>query len=393
MSTLSIFNASIRTPEDTIENGTIQIRDGRIETIGSDPKPSSSAENSFNAQGLTVAPGFIDLQLNGGFGKDFTIEPESIWDIAPKLLQYGVTSFLPTIISCPPENLALALQVINQGPPDAYRGPHVLGLHLEGPFLSKKGAHNPEYFQVPNNGTIRSWGRENGVRIVTLAPELDGAIEISHQLASRGVTVSAGHSNATYEQAKSGLQAGIGLGTHLFNAMSPLKHRDPGLVGALLNEPDNKVSIIADGIHVHPAAVALAMKLKGPNNLILVSDAMSALGMPPGEYPLMDETVFVDETSARLANGSLAGSILTLDTALRNLITFTGCSLEAAISTLTCAPAQAIAEPLKGKISAGYDADLVFLNQDLYPVATMVAGEILWNARYSVANAPMSRTD
>jgi N-acetylglucosamine-6-phosphate deacetylase len=255
-------------------------------------------------------------------------------------------------------------------------------LHLEGPILSKtkKGAHNPEYFQAPNKDTIRAWHRKNGIRMVTLAPELEGALEVTQKLVTRGVTVSAGHSNATYGQAVAGIRAGISMGTHLFNAMSSLGHREPGLVGALLENPDVKAGIIADGIHVHPAAVSMTTKIKGPKNMILVSDAMSALGMPPGEYPQIDEIVYVGENSARLANGSLAGSILTLDKALRNLIAFTGCSVKAAILTITTNPAQTIGESQKGEITAGFDADLVFLNQDLRPVATMVAGKFLWKA-------------
>ena len=382
MNKITIINASIITPTGCINNGTIRIGDERIEEIIKDGEKHNGEGECFNAQGLTAVPGFIDLQLNGGFGENFTIDPDSIWSVAPRLLQYGVTCFLPTIISCPPEKLKHAIDIIRQGPPAGYRGPSVPGLHIEGPFLSadKKGAHNPDYFQMPDKDTAHSWHPDNGVRLVTLAPELEGALPLVERLVKQGITVSAGHSNATYTQARNGIQAGISMGTHIFNAMPPLNHREPGLVGALLEDAGIKVGIIADGIHVHSALVSLVAKIKGLENLILVSDAMSALGMPPGIYNQINDTVYVDETSAKLSDGSLAGSILSMDVALRNLISFTGCSLADAIPALTGNPAECIGENKKGEISAGYDADLVFLDQELRPVATMVAGRFLWKA-------------
>ena len=382
MRKVTIINAIIITPLGTVNNGTVSVRGGRIEEISeSGERPYSDGE-CFNAQGLTVVPGFIDLQLNGGFGRNFTIEPESIWSVAPKLLQYGVTCFLPTIISCPQAKLKNAIDIIKQGPPAGYLGPSVPGLHIEGPFLSaaKKGAHNPDYFQTPDEDAISTWCPDHGVRLVTLAPELEGALPLVERLVKQGVTVSAGHSNATYTQTKKGIQAGISMGTHLFNAMPPLNHREPGLAGALLEDTHIKVGIIADGIHVHPALISLVAKIKSPHNLVLVSDAMSALGMPPGVYKQINDTVYVDEISAKLSDGSLAGSTLSMDAALRNLMAFTGCSLENAIPALTGNPAGCIGEKKKGEISAGHDADLVFLDRERRPVATMVAGRFVWKA-------------
>ena len=381
MKHLTIINASIITEGKRIENGCLQIKDNRIIKISHNKEKGVDFSGEIlDAQGLIIAPGLIDLQLNGGFGKDFTTEPEAIWEVAPKLLRYGVTSFLPTIISSPRENIDHAIDVIRRGPPKGYRGAHMLGLHLEGPVLNpeKKGAHNTIFFQKPSDTVVKDWHRENGIRIITLAPELEGALDLIHQLVEQGITVSAGHSNATYEQAKKGIEAGISMGTHLFNAMSPLCHRDPGLVGALLEDSRIKVGVIADGIHVHPKVVSIILKIKGAQNLILVSDAMSALGMPPGEYPQIDEIVYVDKHSARLADGSLAGSTLSMDAALRNMISYSGHSLEEVIPSLTSTPANCIGEKQTGVISEGNIADLVCLNQDLYPVATIISGEIVW---------------
>jgi N-acetylglucosamine-6-phosphate deacetylase len=195
-----------------------------------------------------------------------------------------------------------------------------LGLHVEGPFLNpeRKGAHRLEYLRSPDPADYASLSLEAGVRMVTLAPELPGAAAVIAELIQRGIVVSAGHSLATFDQARAGFRAGVGYATHLFNAMSPLLQYDPGLPGAVLAEAGLRFGLIPDGIHVHPALVALIWKLTGPGRMTLVSDAMAALGMPPGKYQLGDLDVMVDETSARLPNGVLAGSILTHPQALRN---------------------------------------------------------------------------
>lgn len=380
---LLIINASIVTPKGLIENGWIQIKGDSIEKISKENEKLPKIKGEiFNAKGLTIVPGFIDLQLNGGFGKDFTTNPESIWEVASKLPQYGVTSFLPTIISSPLENIEKAMEVVNRPAPNNFEGANVLGLHLEGPFLNpeKKGAHNESYFRSPSEMIHNSWHPNNGVRLVTIAPELEGSSKLIRQLVERGITVSAGHSNATYDQARNGISSGITMGTHLFNAMSPLNHRNPGLIGALLEDSNIKISIIADGIHVHPNLVSLIFNIKGSQNFILISDAMSALGMPPGEYPQIEDIVYVDEDSARLADGSLAGSILSMDAALRNMISYSGCLLEEIIPSLTSSAANSIGEIQRGELSTGSKADIVCLNKDLIPVVTMISGKVIWKS-------------
>ncbi len=379
---LYIRSATVYTSDGTIEGGAVLTDGGRIAAVGRVADVACPNEALVvDASGLLLTPGFIDLQFNGGFGYDFTADPTAIWQVAESLPCYGVTAFLPTIITSPPAKVATGQQVVKEGRPAGFRGTTPLGLHVEGPFLnpSKKGAHNPAYLRLPDLDDVRDWSPETGVRLVTLAPELPGALELVEVLSKRGVLVSAGHSMATFAEATAGFDAGIRYGTHLFNAMPPLEHRQPGLPGALLTDDRPVVGLIADGVHTHPAVVKLAWNTLGPARLNLVTDAMAALGMGPGTHLLGDYEVFVDDTSCRLANGTLAGSILSLDEALRNLIRFGGCSLEEALPTVTTTPAQAIGiDHERGQIAPGFVADLVLLTPDLRVRGTIVEGELVY---------------
>ena len=374
-------NATIYTPDTVLHQSNLLIRDGHIAALNESklPHPAMGAQR-FDARGLILAPGFIDLQVNGGFGFDFTTHPASIWQVAAQLPRYGVTAFLPTLVTSPPERIAQSLASWHQGAPPDFRGAYPLGWHLEGPFLNpaKKGAHNLANLRQPSLEAIQSWLPNNGVRMVTLAPELPGALDVIRVLRERGVIVSAGHSLATYAQALASFDAGITSGTHIFNAMTALHQREPGLPGALLADARVSVSLIVDGIHVHPALVRLAWQSKGPRGLILVSDAMAALGMPPGEYRLGEVGVSVDTESARLTDGTLAGSILPPDAALRNLIAFTGTTLPEALSALTSTPAALLGLADRGRIAQGCIADLVLLTPDLEVAATWVRGELVY---------------
>ncbi|MAT97628.1 MAG: N-acetylglucosamine-6-phosphate deacetylase [Anaerolineaceae bacterium] len=378
---ICIQHAAVYTPDEVMEDGAVLVADGRIQTIAPASQLDLPAKvNCIDATGLHLMPGFIDLQLNGAIGLDFTSEPESIWAVADYLPRTGVTSFLPTIISSPLTTVSAAQEIITSSSPKGFQGATPLGLHIEGPFLhpDKKGAHNPAYLQLPTVEKVADWTPENGVRLVTLAPELDGALEIIHLLTERSVVVSAGHSTATFDQATAGFEAGIRYGTHLFNAMPPLHHREPGLAGALLADERTTIGLIVDGEHVHPDLVKLVWQMVGNGRLNLVTDAMAALGMPSGSYWLGDFEVIVDDTTARLTNGTLAGSLLTLDTAVRNLITFTGCTLSEALPAVTSTPANLLGLPHKGRIAPNCDADLVLLTDDLQVHTTFVGGRIVY---------------
>ena len=325
-----------------------------------------------------IAPGLIDLQVNGAYGFDFTADSTSIAAVAARLPATGVTAFLPTIITSPLEAYPRFLRDVEHAAQDA-RGAQVLGAHLEGPYLSPKraGAHNPNYLRAPNRAELETWAGSPMVRLATLAPELTGALEMIRELRARGVIVSAGHSDASYAQAIASFQSGITWGTHLFSAMPPFAHRAPGLVGALLSS-DVPVGLIVDGVHVHPAAVKTVFRTKGARGITLVTDAMMAMGMGPGQYMLGDRAVTVDATSARLDSETLAGSILQMDAAIRNVIEYTGCTLADALTMASATPARVLGLEKKGRIEEGGDADLLVLNKALRVEMTIARGEIVY---------------
>lgn len=376
---ICLVHAQIHTPSQVIEDGTVIVAGGRIRQVGPS-RGLTPPENTpvIDAAGLLLVPGFIDLQLNGGFGHDFTQDPHTIWQVAALLPRTGVTAFLPTLVTTTLATVQTAQGVLAQGAPAGFAGAAPLGLHLEGPFLNpaQKGAHNPDLMRRPSLADAAPWTPDNGVRLVTLAPELPGGMELIRALAGEGVVVSAGHSAATFDTAVSGFNAGIRYGTHLFNTMPVLHHRRPGLAGALLSDARITLGLIADGVHVHPALIRLVWQLAA-GRVNLVSDAMAALGMPPGIYRLGNMTASVDNDTARLPDGTLAGSILSLDAALRNLIAFTGCTLSQALATLTTIPGDLLALN-KGRIAPGYDADLVLLSPDLRVRAALAAGQVVF---------------
>jgi N-acetylglucosamine-6-phosphate deacetylase len=259
-----------------------------------------------------------------------------------------------------------------------------LGLHLEGPFLApeRRGAHPPGHLRLPDAALVadEGWSRDGGVRLVTVAPELPGALDLVRRLVASGVVVSAGHSTASAEQAVAAIDAGVTGVTHLFNAMSPLHHRDPGLVGVALTDERVRVGIIADGLHVHPTAVALAARAVG-GRLCLVTDAVAALGLPAGRVALGAMEAFASDDGVRLADGTLAGSDLSLDRAVRNLEDFAGVSLAAAVAAATSTPAALLGLSDRGVIAPGAMGDLVVLDDDASVVATVVGGRVAYDRR------------
>lgn len=382
--TLLIHGATVYTPERTLPHGALLVENGRITAVDTAAALAAApATTRRDAGGLLLAPGFIDLQINGGFGHDFTARPQTIWSVAERLPQFGVTAFLPTIISAPAATVRRAREALGGPAPAAFRGARPLGLHLEGPFLNphKKGAHDARYLRLPDVATAAAWSPASGVRLVTLAPELRGAPEVIAALRRQGVVVAAGHSQATYAEAQTAVAAGVGYATHLFNAMSTFHHRAPGLAGALLEAEQVTLGLIADGVHLHPALLRLAWRLAGHGRINLVTDAMAALGMSPGAYRLGTAEVHVEEEAARLADGTLAGSVLSLDAAVRRWLAATGCSRNEALATVTAVPARLLGlEGQKGRIAPGYDADLVLLTPDLRVAAVYVAGELVYEA-------------
>jgi len=349
----------------------LSIRDGRLVN-------DAPATTIFDATGLTVAPGYIDLQVNGAFGNDFTTDPDSIWAAAARLPETGVTSFLPTIITAPEGTVDAARDAL-QRRPEGFVGAHPVGLHVEGPMLSleKRGAHPADL--LADRASASDWSPENGVALVTIAPEIPGALDTIRTLTERGVVVSLGHSNATCNQAQAGARAGASFGTHLFNAMSLMTSREPGLAGFLLTDPEMRFGLINDGVHLHRRIVELAWAAAG-DRMILVTDAIAATGIGDGTYRLGSLVVMVTDMTVRREDGGLGGSVLTMDRAVRNLLAITGCTLEQALTAASTRPADLMGLSDRGVLTIGRRADLVLLDRDATVAATITAGRIAYVA-------------
>ena len=343
---------------------------------------TDQAGRVIDASGLKIVPGYIDLQINGGWGHDLQREPAALWALARRLVEAGVTSFLPTLTTNGYSRRREALTVWRQGPPQraGYGGAEPVGWHIEGPWLapSRHGAHSRELLQPvpsepPNGFTI-----EDGVRMVTLAPELRGATEMVRALTDRGILVSCGHSEANPLQARAALEAGATMATHLFNAMSGLHHRNVGLAATVLLE-SCYLGLIVDGVHVDPEMVRLAWRL-AEGRIIPVSDAVSVMGTPTAGLPGDNDGVATGD-AVRLLDGTLAGSSSALDAGVRNLVAYTGCDLASAVRAVTDVPARALGLHDRGRIEAGRRADLVGLEPDGRVVMTFVGGRLRWDRR------------
>ena len=347
------------------------------------PRSSDLPPERREVAGL-VCPGFIDLQINGSFGIDVEPNLRALEALGRELPKTGTTSFLPTLISSPAERYVGFLEVLE----DASRSPgaRMLGAHLEGPFLSpaRKGAHDPANLRPVDPELAKEFVRSGMVRMVTLAPELPGAQEAIRLLSDGSSVVSAGHTDASYEQVLRGIDAGLSMGTHLYNAMSQLGHRAPGAVGALLDDDRVRAGIIADGVHVHEGALRVAYRQKGPEDLALVTDAMEAAGMPPGAYELSGRKVRLESDAVRLPDGTLAGSALTMDRAVRNAAGILRIPLQDAVRMATETPAEVLGMSGKGRIAPGADADLVLLTPDGFVEQSIVAGRSVYRREESL---------
>ncbi|XP_050342232.1 N-acetylglucosamine-6-phosphate deacetylase [Nymphalis io] len=345
------------------------------------------ADVTVNCENSLIVPGFIDIQNNGGWGVDFSYDTENVEEgvqkVAKQLLAHGVTSFCPTMVTSDKEKYLKILPRI-QKQQGSQLGATILGVHLEGPFISlaKKGAHRDEYIKNPEKGleSIQEvYGSLDNVIIVTIAPELPGALEAIKGLTSLGIKVALGHSSASLAQGEEGIRCGANLITHLFNAMLPFHHRDPGLVGLLASTTEKQVfyGIISDGIHTHPAALRIACRTN-PDGLILVSDAVAAQGLADGNYRIGPQLVNVENGHAYVTGTKvLCGSTTALDECVKTLKEATDCSLEYALETASLHPAKALGiDRTKGKLNFGYDADFVIMHpQSMKVLSTWIAGE------------------
>jgi N-acetylglucosamine-6-phosphate deacetylase len=358
----------------------IVINDGKIIDFVRSPR-SKDLPLEQRAVSGTLCPGFVDLQVNGAFGVDVGSDVAGLEKLARELPRTGTTSFLPTAVSWPVEHYQPFLDALQKA--SSIRGARVLGAHLEGPFLSpaRKGAHDLGNLRPVDLGLLKELVGLGGVRVMTIAPELPDSARAAAVLRESGAVASIGHTDATYEETLRAIDAGFSKGTHLYNAMSSFEHRAPGPVGALLTDDRIRVGIIADGVHVHAGALRLAYREKGPSGLALITDAMEAAGMPEGEYELSGRKVRLENSSVRLPDGTLAGSVLTMDQAVRNAVRFMGIPLEDGVRMASATPAGILGLSKKGTIAPGADADLVILSEEGKVKETLVAGETVYQER------------
>lgn len=359
----------------------LEIVDGVVAAAGPPPTWDASA-GVLDASGLTVLPGLIDAQVNGAMGHDLTAEPESLWEVAAGLARYGVTAFVPTVITSAPAARERALAVLAAGPPPGWSGAVPLGLHFEGPMIAeaRKGAHPARWLAAPSLDIVAGWSRAAGVLMATIAPELPGALDVIETLTARGVVVSVGHTEATTAQVEAAVAAGARAVTHLGNAMPPLLAREPGPIGHALGGTSLTAGVIADGHHLDPLTISTAWRALQPTaRFLAVTDTTAALGVPDGDAVLGDQDVTVAGGTVRLADGTLAGSAASLVQCLRVIRAVTGASLAEAVATCTGVPARLLGSPDRGRLTRGARGDVTLVDQSLDVVATVVAGRIVFS--------------
>ena len=374
------------TPLEAIENAALLIEDGRIAAAGSrDAVRIPSQARVVDFGDAVLAPGLIDIHIHGGAGHDVMEgSDESLAAIERLMTTHGVTSYCPTTVTAPIDATLRSLDALGKavetasGSDDTGLRARPLGVHLEGPFLShaKRGVHPPTLLQPASRDLFeRMWQAAGGrVSVMTVAPEIEGAIDLMAEASRLGVCVSLGHSDADLPQTRAAIDAGARHATHTFNAMRPLEHRNPGLLGAVLTDRTVTADIIVDGIHVDPVMVDLFVRAKGVERAVLITDAISATGMPDGTYMLGGFPVQVRDGRCEF-DGRLAGSVLTLDRAVRNTMKFAGINLQNAIRLATLNPASVLGvTKRKGNLTVGADADVAVFTPAGEVVRTIVGG-------------------
>ncbi|MFT4257427.1 MAG: N-acetylglucosamine-6-phosphate deacetylase [Pseudoxanthomonas sp.] len=374
----TLTNATILTDDGFRDNAALLIEDGKILDIV-DAATAQHAGDIRDLHGAYLLPGFIDAQVNGGGGALLNNTPtvEALRTMMRGHRQFGTTGMLPTLISDDVEVMAKAIAAVRAAIAEGVPG--ILGIHLEGPYLAaaRKGTHNPAKFRVPDTREIElAASLDNGVTLLTLAPE-QVPLDTIRAFVERGVIVAAGHTAGNYEQTRAGLDAGIRGFTHLYNAMTPLQGREPGVVGAALEDRDAWCGVIVDGVHVHPASLRMALAAKPRGKVYLVTDAMPMVGADSPGFDLYGETITAVDGVVRNAAGSLAGSALDMASAVRNSVRLLGLPLEEAARMAALYPAQFLGiSDVRGRIAPGLQADLVALSRDeLQVVGTWIGGK------------------
>ncbi|MBV8051530.1 MAG: N-acetylglucosamine-6-phosphate deacetylase [Acidobacteriaceae bacterium] len=371
---IALSASRLYTPVECVEQPLVVLDGDRIVEIRSrESRSVPPGAQLIDLGELILAPAFLDLHIHGGAGQDvMSADPAGLEGLERFLAKHGVGAYFPTTVTAPIDKILSALAHLadaieaaerSEGSDAARAQP--IGIHLEGPFIShiRRGVHPAGDLLPPKMEFFeRFWQAARGhIRVMTIAPELEGAQELIAEATRRGVCVSLGHSDADFATTRSGLAAGARHFTHAFNAMRPLNHREPGIIGEMLTDRKASADIIADGIHLHPAVVDLFLKAKGPDLAVLITDALAATGMPEGHYKLGNLDVEVKEGRCT-ANGTLAGSVLTMDRAVRNIMQFAGWDLQHALRPASLNPAKAAGFTNRGKLEAGCRADIVVLS-------------------------------
>lgn len=384
-----LVGATVYTPDEVIGDGVVVVEDGKIEGVYPAPAYPTGEGERIDVAGLIVAPGLIDLHLHGLEGSD--VMSGGVREIARKAPRYGVTSFLATTLTGPLDSLRACVRDIASH--RRVGGAEILGIHLEGPFLSpaQPGVMDASQFRSFNLAELEDLlqAGEGAVRMVTLAPEGEGALEGIRQLTRAGVVASVGHSHATYAEMKAAVDAGLRHATHVFNAMRGFHHREPGTVGAVLTCPEIVAQFIADGQHLHPATIDLLLETKGVENLVLISDATPLAGLPPGEYDWKGLMLEVAGGRAQrmsgqgggAAGGALGGSVRMMNHGLKLLVEDVGLDMAGALTTATTTPARVLGlGDRKGRLAPGWDADIAVFDGRFECHLAMVGGEVVYRA-------------
>ncbi len=383
----ALRNIKIVTPFRIVENGTIVVTGKQISNMGKVSDVIISQDIPvYDLDGMTVTPGFIDLLVHGGGGKGFADDSdESIKTISDFFFSHGTTGMLASLFS---KKIDLLKNDVNRiaSYADNHKDSNIWGIHMEGPFINPliKGAHKIEYLWEPS---VEMWNELNAsargyIKLMTIAPELKGNIDVIRAAASQGVVPSIGHTLALYDDIEKAIDNGAAHVTHMFNAMRPFHHREPGIMVAALLRNELKVELIADGIHVDPIVMKLLHNIKGSGGIILVTDAIRACGMPDGNYHFMDQKIIVKDKRAFLENGTLAGSTLTMEEAIKNMVQLVGVPLTDAVRMASLNGAKVLGlEHEKGILAVGKDADLVVMDDNFNVHATIYEGQIKYQLR------------
>jgi N-acetylglucosamine-6-phosphate deacetylase len=371
---LILAGGRLVTADADVADAWVELRNGRVHAVGRGSAPAPDGGTTVDVRGLLVLPGLVDGHQHGGGGGSYDGSAADVAEVVRFHRMHGTTTCIASLVSAPLDELEAQLA----GLASLVRSGLLAGIHLEGPWLSPRraGAHAPAALRVPDPADIARLlaAGEGAVRMVTLAPELSGGLAAVAQLAEAGVVAAIGHTDATYEQTREALRRGARAGTHLFNAMRPVHHREPGPVTALL-ESDAVVELIADGVHLHPAVLAASARVLGVDRTVLVTDAMAGAGMPDGSYSLGERHVTVTDGIARRGDGTIAGSTATLADALRYAVTVAGLPLQAAVAAATAVPDGFLGLGDVGHLRPGARADVTLLTADLRPAGVVFRGQ------------------